>query len=74
MLSATEVLLKNYGWHTVRQMEQSRQTGDWRKNRWRDRMCIAGDRKTGKRGSPDRHALLVAGQAVGIGRRHGDSK
>lgn len=23
---------------------------------------------------PDRHALLVAGQAVGVGRRHGDSK
>lgn len=27
ILSATEVLVKNYGWHTVRQMEHSRETG-----------------------------------------------
>lgn len=41
--------------------------GGWRKNRWRDRTCRAADRETGKRGSPDRQALWVAGQAVGIG-------
>lgn len=46
---------------------------DWTKTRWRDRTSRAADRN-GQRGSPDRHALLVAGQAVGIGRRHGDSK
>lgn len=33
-----------------------------------------GGRQAGRGRLPDRHAPMVAGQAVGVGRRHGDSE
>lgn len=53
---------------------QTDRTEDWRNNRWRDRQKTDRHAERQAERLPDRHAPLVAGQAVGVGRRHGDSK
>ena len=89
-LSGSEVLARKSGWQADRQMDRQARMHTEKQTQKRTDRRTEGimDRETGWKKDrhaeqqtekqaerlPDRHALLVAGQAVGIGRRHGDSK
>lgn len=77
LFSAREVLARKSGWQADRQMDrQAHKQRDRGTGGRTDRETGHAELQTERQGErlPDRHAPLVAGQAVGVGRRRGDSK
>lgn len=80
-LYGREVLARESGWQADRQMDRQAtmrtyRDADTRADRQEDWRDMRAEQQTERQAErlPDRHALLVSGQAVGVGRRHGDSK